>query len=55
MAAHCFECEISVSTQPYDDEGMASSCAVCEGPLCEDCSIKLGGICNPCRRIIEAP
>jgi hypothetical protein len=55
MAAHCRECEELVSDQPYEDERMASSCAVCEGPLCEDCSIKLGGICNPCRKVIEEP
>ena len=55
MAARCCECEELVSSQPYEDERLASSCSCCETPMCEDCVIRLGGICTACHDALSAP
>jgi hypothetical protein len=57
MAAKCAECGECVSLEPYPDERMlAGTCAVCEmAYLCEDCLMRVGGICTACKRVIEAP
>jgi hypothetical protein len=49
------ECGELVASDPYPDEREIAWCAVCEGPLCEDDAIRLGGICAGCKREIEAP
>ena len=55
MAARCHACEDLLSPHPYGDESLPADCAVCELPvLCEDCAIKLGGICPPCKQAMEA-
>lgn len=54
MAARCTECQEHVSSEPYPDEKQLAKhpCAECEEYLCEDCSIRLGGICSDCKKVI---
>jgi hypothetical protein len=57
MSAKCVECGENVSSQPYPDEArLGGECAEdCGYLLCEDCSMRLGGICGRCQDEMSEP
>jgi hypothetical protein len=58
MAAKCIECGEHVYSPPcYPDElQSAGECAEdCGYILCEDCSMRLGGICSRCQDEMSEP
>jgi len=57
MSARCQECNEHLSHDPYPDEKkIAGECGgFCGRYLCEDCAIRLGGICTSCTTGLAEP